>query len=220
MGTQHCPGYYLGASWEHYGNHKVWVKDTKSVQNGETVFFKHKYLTHPTVTTEDALIKAADDLSNAVKGFLLYSEQTQVAINKLMEIFKGKARAHKYSAGFQRFLRESALSQRVIKEAEAQPASAAMPRENYVVQCLEQSPLTNSAPQPAIISQEEQEQGPAVRIRGQKQLRLRTLTQEVALQMIDVSSSTCGLSAKSAASRKFPMQFLHEYENAVLDRDT
>jgi len=49
-------GYYIGNSWEHYRNRRVWVKDTKSVRAGETVFFKHKYLTQPTITTADALI--------------------------------------------------------------------------------------------------------------------------------------------------------------------
>ena len=61
-------GYYIGTSWEHYRNHKVYIKDTRSVRTGATVFFKHKYLTMPTVTTSDALIKAAEDMSQAVKG--------------------------------------------------------------------------------------------------------------------------------------------------------
>ena len=65
-------GYYIGTSWEHYRNHKVYIKDTRSVRTGETVFFKHKNLTMPTVTTSDALVKAAEDMSQAVK---VYSQQ-------------------------------------------------------------------------------------------------------------------------------------------------
>ena len=69
-----------------------------------------------------------------------------------------------------------------------------------------------------MISREDEDQDPTARTGGQKQLR--TLTQDVTLQMLDLSRSTSALSAKSAASRKFPMQFLHDYANAVLDRDT
>ena len=32
-------GYYIGTSWEHYRNHKVYIKDTRSVRTGATVFF-------------------------------------------------------------------------------------------------------------------------------------------------------------------------------------
>ena len=61
------------------------------MMNGEIVFFKHKYLVQPPVTAADALVKAVDDLSKVVKGLVPTSEQTQVAITKLMGIFKGKA---------------------------------------------------------------------------------------------------------------------------------
>jgi len=37
--------------------------------------------------------------------------------------------------------------------------------------------------------------------------------------MLDVSISIGVISAKSAASRKFHMQFLHDYVNAVLNRE-
>ena len=61
-------GYYLGVSKEHYRCHKVWVKDTRSVRVGNTVFFKHKYLTIPTLTNADALVNAANDLKLALEG--------------------------------------------------------------------------------------------------------------------------------------------------------
>ena len=31
-------GYYLGASWDHFWCHRIWVKDTKSERVGQTVF--------------------------------------------------------------------------------------------------------------------------------------------------------------------------------------
>ena len=48
-------GFYLGNSWEHYRCHEIWIMDTRSVRVGQTVFFKHKYLTQPSVTPLDAV---------------------------------------------------------------------------------------------------------------------------------------------------------------------
>ena len=55
-------GYYLGNLLEHYRYHKVWVTDTRSVRVGQTVFFKHRYLTKPAVTQSDAILRASDNL--------------------------------------------------------------------------------------------------------------------------------------------------------------
>ena len=66
--------------------------------------------------------------------------------------------------------------------------------------------------------EEDEEEGPATRTRARASTR--TITQEVLLQMADVASSSSAITAKSAASRKFPMQFLCDYANAVLDGET
>jgi len=92
------PGFYIGNSWDHYRNHKVWVKDTKSARAGKTVFFKHKYSTQPTVTTSGALIKAADDLSKTVKGFIPQKGATMEALEQLVNIFKQQAKNKEDSA--------------------------------------------------------------------------------------------------------------------------
>ena len=55
-------GYSVGTSVEHYRCYNIWVSDTRSVRVGNTVFFKHKYLTMPTLTNADALLKAANDM--------------------------------------------------------------------------------------------------------------------------------------------------------------
>ena len=53
---------------EHYRCHKVYVKKTRSERISDTVFFKHKYITQPTVTPADTIVKALDDLTHALKG--------------------------------------------------------------------------------------------------------------------------------------------------------
>jgi hypothetical protein len=55
-------GWYIGTSNEHYQCHKIYVKKTRSVRISDTVFFKHKYITPPTLTQVDTIVKAIDAL--------------------------------------------------------------------------------------------------------------------------------------------------------------
>jgi hypothetical protein len=50
-------GYYIGNAWEHYRCYKVYISLTKCTRILETVFFCHKYLTMPTITLADALLR-------------------------------------------------------------------------------------------------------------------------------------------------------------------
>jgi hypothetical protein len=61
-------GWYLGTSLEHYRCHIIHVKKTNSERISDTVFFKHKYITQPTLTPVDTVVKAIDDLTHALKG--------------------------------------------------------------------------------------------------------------------------------------------------------
>jgi hypothetical protein len=60
-------GWYLETSKEHYRCHKVHVKRTNSKRVTDKVFFKHQYITQPSVTSADILTKAIDDLTAALK---------------------------------------------------------------------------------------------------------------------------------------------------------
>ena len=66
--------------------------------------------------------------------------------------------------------------------------------------------------------EEGEDEGPATSTRARASTR--TISQEVLLQMADLSGSGGAITAKSAASRKFPMQFLCDYANAVLYGET
>ena len=81
-------GFYLGNSWEHYRCHEVWIVDTKSVRVGQTVFFKHKYITQPALTPTDTILRASDDLAQILKGVLPVKGDTRTTVDLLMEIFK------------------------------------------------------------------------------------------------------------------------------------
>ncbi len=104
-------GYYLGNSYEHYRCHKIYISDTRHTRVCDTVFFKHKYLTMPTITLADALIKAADKLVDAISGVIPKNSITEDAVLQLMSIYRQQALEASDAASAQRVLRRLAESQ-------------------------------------------------------------------------------------------------------------
>ena len=87
-------GFYLGTAWEHYRCHVVWVRDTRTTSVGQTVFFRHKYITQPVVTQADAILRATDDLISVLKGKKVIKGATRSAIDSLVDILKGYEASH------------------------------------------------------------------------------------------------------------------------------
>jgi hypothetical protein len=80
-------GWYIGTSTEHYRCHRIYVKKTRSERISDTVFFKHKYITQPTVTPADTIVKALDDLTQALKGKRNVSGAAEIeALKKIDEL--------------------------------------------------------------------------------------------------------------------------------------
>ncbi len=100
--------FYVGNASEHYRCHEIYICecDTKHTQICLTVFLKHKYLTMPTITPADALIRAADALTDAISGIIPNPTCTHNAVGQLMIIFKQQARAANDTATALRVLRE------------------------------------------------------------------------------------------------------------------
>jgi hypothetical protein len=64
------------------------VKKTKMTWVSDTVYFNYKYITQPTITLTDAVIKALQDLTSAIKGERHVKANSQFnAIMKLQEVF-------------------------------------------------------------------------------------------------------------------------------------
>ena len=85
-------GWYVGTSFEHYRAFRIRAKSTKAERISDTVFIKHRYLTNPTVTPQDAVVKAAKDLTLALKGDIPQREDEQwAALNKLAILFTEKS---------------------------------------------------------------------------------------------------------------------------------
>ncbi len=109
-------GYYIGTAWEHYCCHKVYIIDTRHTQICSSVFFKHKYLTMPSLTPLNALIRAADNLTTAIAGVIPPPNMTTDAIKQLIKIFKTQAQKEKDKATLQKVLRENAQAERVLNK--------------------------------------------------------------------------------------------------------
>ena len=67
-GVRSNPGYYVGTSLEHYCYYWGWMRKTKKIIGSDTVVFKHKYITNPSVTTGDAIVNEAKQLTSALRG--------------------------------------------------------------------------------------------------------------------------------------------------------
>ena len=67
--AEHCKKVYvLGTSYEHYRCWNLWINETRTPRVSGTVFFKHKYITNPTVTPKDADVASAANIADALKN--------------------------------------------------------------------------------------------------------------------------------------------------------
>jgi hypothetical protein len=79
----------VGTSKEHYRTYNIWIKETRAIQNCDTVFFKHKHLTNPTVTKADIVTNAANKLIDSIKGNFasVHNDNEIEALDRLSKIF-------------------------------------------------------------------------------------------------------------------------------------
>jgi hypothetical protein len=145
-------GFYIGNAWDHYWCHEIYLTNTCHTRVCNTVFFKHKYLTMPTITPANALIRAADVLMDALTGVVPPPNMTREAVDQLMTIFKQQAKKTKDDATTQRVLKEQARAQRVHTKEAFQPASpSTIPPLEVTYPTIDVRPLQGTP----IISQDE-----------------------------------------------------------------
>ena len=95
----------------------------KSKRVGQTVFFKHKYLTQPTITASDALPRAGDNICAALQNVAPTTTSSRRAIGFLMDIFKNQANSEADGVDAQRVQMKAAQTQRVQSDKEECDAS-------------------------------------------------------------------------------------------------
>jgi hypothetical protein len=216
-------GFYIGNAWEHYCCHEIYICNTKHTQTCLTVFFKNKYLTMPTITPANALIRAADYLTDAIAGLIPAPTTTQDAVDQLMVIFKQQAHAANDTATAQRVLIERTQAQRVINQ-KCQAPTAQEPVQAQVTEHptfeIEEPNDATIAPQGIPqITQDEYDSPPSAN-KCQQQQETRTLMQEFMLQCMEIPGYKAPFTARQAASRQYPLQFLCSLAYSVLDDKT
>ncbi len=96
--AKHCKkAFVLSMSTEHYRCWKFWSMATRATQILDAVFFKHKYLTNPSVTPKDFVIAIAKNLAQALVTSIPQHLQvfTIQALKDLSDMFMDAS--HKYS---------------------------------------------------------------------------------------------------------------------------
>ncbi len=140
VGKHTISGFYLGNVREHYHCHENWTIDTKSVRVGQTVFFKHKYLTDPVLTESDALLQASAELCEALKGSSSdIKGETKTAIDMLIDIFKKAATEATSATDDQQSAMAKAANDKKGTEA-SDPTSDLIPPEDIGDDDLRSSP--------------------------------------------------------------------------------
>lgn len=87
IGSKHTvDGWYIDAALKHYCGHRVWNEEKKQKELATHYFFKHSYITQPTLTPENTLLKAVQDLCHVLQKNTKRELDCQV-IKKLNAIF-------------------------------------------------------------------------------------------------------------------------------------
>jgi hypothetical protein len=92
--AQHCRKAFIhGTSTKHYWCWKFWLVITRATPISGAAFFKHKYLTNPTVTPEDRVIEAAGALAQTLDNRMPphMHESTIQALSNLKDVFQQAA---------------------------------------------------------------------------------------------------------------------------------
>jgi hypothetical protein len=95
--AEHCSkAFVLGTSTEHYRCWKFWMVSTRATHISGTAFFKHRYLTNPSVTPEDQIIVAAARLTDAIQGTITANMHTSTlkSLGDLQSIFHNAAKGY------------------------------------------------------------------------------------------------------------------------------
>jgi hypothetical protein len=81
-------GYNIGTAMEHHRCFHVYIVKTRATRVSDSVFFKHQYITNPQITPETLVMKAAAELTSALKGTVSKDAETADALTKVSELFQ------------------------------------------------------------------------------------------------------------------------------------
>eukprot|EP00804_Cyclotella_cryptica_P014910 CCRYP_000543-RA/>CCRYP_000543-RA protein AED:0.16 eAED:0.15 QI:0/0/0/1/0/0/2/0/870 len=195
--AQHCSrGWIIGTSTEHYRCWKIWSPTTRSTRIAATVFFKHKYLTNPSVTPTDALIAAAANLAHIIKHNAKAQHvgtKNLLDLQRLQQLFRVQTQTPIPTA----WPRPS-TSHVISDDEDSDDETAPPPR------------VPTRRPVPSPPYQQPATTPPALNTRSQT----RSITHETMLHFL--ATHHVGITAAKATQRRYPPDMLH----AVLNDET
>ena len=207
-------GYYIGNSWEHYRCHEIWVSETSHVRVGQTVFFKYKYLTQPSVTPLDAIVQASDDLCSVLKGRPSVKGNMRTAVELLMEIFRQVDDKEKTDVDIQRANQGHAAARRETTEQEELKGVWIEPDETELadddLRTTRAVQITHPNKGGPTLVEDDEPMARAVRLSARRQQQLLSATE---------MSGSCP-TARQASRRRFKLEFLTDFAGSVLDAET
>ena len=80
---------------EHHRCFKIYNKATQTERIADTLFFKHKYLTSPSVTPEDAVVAAAQQLAQTIGANSKGENKAMAASQEAATLFENIAQENK-----------------------------------------------------------------------------------------------------------------------------
>jgi hypothetical protein len=83
----------IGTATEHHRCFHVYIVKTQATRISDSVFFKHQYITNPQLTPETLVLKAAAELTSALKGTVLRKTETADALANVSGLFHKIAEA-------------------------------------------------------------------------------------------------------------------------------
>ncbi len=86
-------GFNIGTAMEHHCCFHVNITKTRAIRVSDAVFFIHQYITNPQLTPETLVMKAALELTSALKGTVLRNVETADALAKVSNLFHKIAQA-------------------------------------------------------------------------------------------------------------------------------
>jgi hypothetical protein len=81
-------GFNIRMAMEHHQCFHIYIVKTRATRISDTVFFKHQYITSPKVTPKTLFIKAASDLTSALKRTISHDGKTAGALQKFSKLYK------------------------------------------------------------------------------------------------------------------------------------
>ena len=211
--AQHCSkGWVLETSPEHYRCWKVWTKNTRTTRISGTMFFKHKYITNPTVTPADTITAAAINLAEALRKNVKAQSIGQINYADLKRLQAILTNAQARNSNPSQPDMEIASPTRLETPSINRDLVLNLPQRNASVL----SPrVDNNATSPRVIpTVSHKETSNPASTPAQNTRSKRTMSQDIILNMINIHKPN--MTARQAASRKFPKEALA----AVLNEET